>query len=172
MSTGLILLFANGIPFTLYAQSSDREQPLHIEADSVELREKDGFSTYRGNVKITQGSLIIIGDMITIFSPQNELKKIVITGSPASFRQLNDEQQEVKATGFEMIYQADKELMTMTKQASLLQHKNLFKSERILYDMAQDIVNAGSEDSTDSSERVTITLHPKKSDTTQPSPNP
>ena len=40
-----------------WALGSDRQQPIHIKADHITVNEKKGFSIYRGNVLMTQGTL-------------------------------------------------------------------------------------------------------------------
>ena len=48
------------------ALPSDREQPIRVQADSAELDERQGVAVYRGSVVITQGTLKITGDTVTI----------------------------------------------------------------------------------------------------------
>ena len=49
-----------------WALPSDRDQPIRIQADSAELDDKQGVAVYRGDVIITQGTLKITGDTVTI----------------------------------------------------------------------------------------------------------
>ena len=90
-----------------FAKSSDQNAPLNIEADQVEMREREGTSTYTGNVKITRGSLKITGDKIFIQNKNGVLQLIKINGKPATFYQLNDLDEEISAESNEMEYQAD-----------------------------------------------------------------
>ena len=62
----LCLLLALFYSTLATAKTADKDAPLHIEADQVEMRERDDTSIYRGHVKITKGSLIISGDTIII----------------------------------------------------------------------------------------------------------
>lgn len=156
-----------------YAKSSDQNAPLHIEADTVEMREREGTSTYTGNVKITRGSLKITGDRIFIQNKDGVLHLIKINGKPATFYQLNDLGEEISAESKKMEYQADSGMLDLKEQALLIKNLNRFSSQHIIYDTQKDIVKAGHDSSTSSPEqppRVKITIKPKSSTTQTPSP--
>ena len=163
----LLILLSSGI---CHAKTADDSQPVNIEADSVEIREQQGISIYRGKVKITRGSMIIKGELITIHNTPQGLEKIVVEGEPASFRQLTDQDEEISAQSLEMTYIAGDGLLEMKKQAILVQKQNKFTSEHIIYDTRKDIVQAGETEATGADEtpqRVTITIHPPKDDPSQ-----
>ena len=68
--TVLILL----LPIQLFALSSDGQQPIEVEADSLEVREQENISVYTGNVRLNQGSLEFRCERLTLhFDDQNEL---------------------------------------------------------------------------------------------------
>ena len=54
----LLLLLA---PLPGLGLDSDRDEPIHIEADRAMLDEKEGTSIYEGNVQLRQGSLRLQG---------------------------------------------------------------------------------------------------------------
>ena len=158
----LLLLLFN---ITAFAKSSDKNAALHIEADQVEMREKDGTSIYKGHVKITKGSLKISGSKIIINNKNGELHLIKINGKPATFFQLNDLGEEIIAESNQMNYLANSGILELNEQALLVKSQNRFSSEHIIYDTQKDIVTAGNGDKAPNSEekpRVKITIHPKK----------
>lgn len=147
------------------ALSSDSEKTMNIEADKVILNEKDGVSNYLGHVKFTQGSRSISGDSISIHQKGNEIIRIVIKGKPALFSQLNDNNEETRASSLEMIYHANKDMLILKQEAMLKQKDNVFHSDLISYNTAKDIITAGQEGTQESDkdeQRVKITIHPKK----------
>lgn len=157
------------------AKMADAEQPLHIQAGSVEIREQEGISIYKDKVRISRGSMVIEGELIHIHAEKNRVKNIRVEGKPARFKQLNEQDEEVSAESQEMEYKASENKLILKKQAVLVQGKNKFTSDHIVYDTRQDIVQAGDPtQSSDSaaSERVTITILPEeeeeKKDTEQP----
>ena len=48
------------------ALSTDRDQDIEIEADSLESDDTKGLAIYKGDVVIVQGTLKITGDHVTI----------------------------------------------------------------------------------------------------------
>ena len=152
------------------AKTSDQNQPLNIEADSVEIREQQGISIYKGHVNISRGSMLIKGQLIHITRKKNDTFIINVEGTPASFRQLNDSDEEVSAESQKMTFSSATGILTLDKQASLIQGQNQFTSEHIVYNTKQDIVQAGKDETaTDTSEpkRVSITIQPKQENNTQ-----
>ena len=159
----LILVFFLSIQ--AQAKTSDMDQPLHIQAGSVEIREQDGISIYKDNVLITRGTMNIQGELIYVHSNENEIRTIRVEGAPAKFRQLNDQDAEISAQSLQMEYQANNNKLILTKDAVLVQGQNRFTSEHIIYDTQQDIVQAGDpakKGEATESERVTITIQPDK----------
>lgn len=159
----LFVLFL--LPALTQAKSSDADQPLHIEADTVEIKEKEGISIYRGNVKIDKGSMVITGDLIFVHSIGNQLQTIRVEGQPATFKQLNDADEEISAQGHKIKYVYKTGILNVDENAILVQKDNRFTSEHIVYDTQKDIVQAGSNGNTSSEEkptRVTITIQPEK----------
>ena len=152
------------------AKTSDMNQPLHIQAGSVEIREQEGISIYKNNVLITRGTMIIQGELIHVHSDENEIRRIRVEGAPAKFRQLNDQDEEISAQSLQMEYQANNNKLILTKDAVLVQGQNRFTSEHIVYDTQQDIVQAGDPEKkgeATESERVTITIQPDKKKTSE-----
>ncbi|MBA1331005.1 LptA protein, partial [Candidatus Endoriftia persephone str. Guaymas] len=64
-SVSLLLLLLL-LPLQARALSGDREQPIYLEADSVEIDEASGVSVYIGNVVVSQGSMRLEADKMWI----------------------------------------------------------------------------------------------------------
>jgi len=165
-STAIIIALVFNIH--AFAKSDDENAPLQIEADQLELHEKENFSIYNGNVKIIKGSLKITGDKIVIKNENARLHNVHITGSPATFFQLNDLDEAINAESKIMNYQAQTGILELKEGAKLLKNKNHFSSEHIIYNTLKDIVKAGSQDSRQGSPdsqkppRVKITIYPEQ----------
>ncbi len=160
-----LLLFTYLVSMPLFAQNSDRDAPAYIEADQVEMHERDNLSIYKGHVKITRGSIRITGDEVIIQNRDGKPHHIEVNGKPATFFQLNDLNEEVSAQSFQMIYLTENSLLELKQQALLIKNQNRFSSEHIIYDIHNDIVKAGYDNKTNTDEqtqpRVKITLHPE-----------
>ncbi|UCE88777.1 MAG: lipopolysaccharide transport periplasmic protein LptA, partial [Pseudomonadota bacterium] len=102
----MLVLLAAGVA---HALSTDRDQPIYIDADWVRVNDKTGLSEYQGNVKLKQGSMVITADNMTVHQSGGELQTIMINGKPATFSQRRDgEDQPVQAEASQMEYHAGK----------------------------------------------------------------
>lgn len=163
----LLLLFSVGMAGGAHALSSDKEQPLNIDADTVEIDDKAGVSVYKGNVTATQGTLVLDADIVTIYSPQRELDKVIAEGNPARYKQRPDNKDEdVRAKAQRMEYYADKGKLILLEGGHLWQGQDEFSGNRIEYDTRRDVVNASM--SSSGKERVRIVIQPRKKDTAAP----
>jgi lipopolysaccharide export system protein LptA len=128
-----------------WALPSDREQPIRIQADSAELDDRQGVAVYRGDVVITQGTLKITGDTVTITrNAQGDIEVFTSVGKPAYYEQKPAvDKQIVQAYGLTIQYFAANERIVLIDQAKVIQEGNTFEGEKIVYDTQRQIVNAG-----------------------------
>jgi lipopolysaccharide export system protein LptA len=151
---GLVVL-----PGASWALSSDRDQPMAIEADRVELDDGAGVSEYRGNVKVTQGTLVLTGDSMTVYNKGDKVEKVIMLGKPATYRQRPDNKdKDVRAKALRMEYYTTPERIILLREAEVEQEGDRLRSERIEYDVAKDKVNAGTNDPKG---RVRIVIQPR-----------
>lgn len=147
------------------ALPDDRDQPIHITADTASINDKTGITTYKGNVVITQGSILIEADHVDMFRGDEGVEKLIAQGAPAHFRQ----QPEVNsaysdAWGLHIVYMIDDDKLTITKQAKVVQEQDTFTGEKIIYDLAKSIVDAfgNADGSADTNKgRVNMVIQPK-----------
>lgn len=69
------------VPVMTMALPADRQQPIKISSDSVDIDNKKGVSVYHGNVVMTQGTTRITGDTITVCTEKREVHAHVIQGA-------------------------------------------------------------------------------------------
>lgn len=139
----LILLLSVGLLSSAWALRTDRQQPIDIKADRVEIDERKEVSHYYGNVHMEQGSLKIRGDEVVVYLQDGILDKIVIFGKPAHFEQLPDDRKTVVESKAEhMEYFASKELLVLHRNAEVTQGRNLFRGDLIEYDTRKSTVRA------------------------------
>ena len=105
------------------ALEGDQEQPVFVEADSVELDDIQDTSVYIGNVQIDQGTMRILADQVTVKHKEDRRPRfIVAVGNPVRYRQaVEGEKGEVKAHAQRMEYDAEKDELTLIDQAELTQ---------------------------------------------------
>ena len=156
---------------SVWALSTDKDQPIEIEADSADLDDAKGVTIYRGNVVLTQGSVRMTGDTMTVYFTDAELDTVIMEGKPARYRQLPDNSKIYdEAEALRMEYYELKNLIVLIDKASFKQEGLSFSGNRIEYDTEHSRIKArgsvkqqnGSGSSGSSGERVKIILKPRK----------
>jgi len=71
-----------------WALPNDSQQPIHISADDAQLDDKQGVATYTGGVIITQGSMKITGNTVTLTrTPAGDIDVVTSVGNLGLLRQ-------------------------------------------------------------------------------------
>ena len=156
------LLFAVCVSctFVVMALSSDKEQTIHIEADSVEIDDIKGFSIYSGNVKYTQGTIRLLADTVKVFVHEGKLQKLEASGELANFDQTLDDNKKIHAEAMTIKYFADTEQVLFEGNARLDRGGDQFSGNYIEYLSKEDVVNARKAESGE--ERVQVIIQPRK----------
>lgn len=151
------------------ALSTDKNQDIEIESDSVYLDDTRNIGIYTGNVVVLQGSIRITGDELTVFyTEDNELDKIIINGQPATFRQLPDNSSVYdEAEALVMEYHESDSMIILSDEARVRQGDRRLIAEHIEYDTELSQVRAkGSQanNNTQEDNRVRLIIPGKKED--------
>ena len=174
VSAAVLLLLAGLIvPGAARALSTDREQPIEIEADFAELDDEEGTTVYIGNVVVVQGSIRMTGDRLRVnFTPERELKDAYLEGRLATFKQTPDEgKEDVEGEAINIEYHALENMIYLIEKAKVTQGERLTQGHRINYDTERSIVTVRSARATsadkdsqpkETSGRVRIIIPPKK----------
>lgn len=154
--TALFLL----LPVQLFALSNDGQQPINVEADSLEVRDQENISIYSGNVRLKQGSLEFSCDRLTLhFDEQKELTLMEMTGTPATFRQLDDEKQELKGQAELLQYRQSESILVLSGNARFSHQGDTIESNSIQINTDNNSIQAGSSAADD---RVRMLIQPKQ----------
>lgn len=152
------------LPSPLWALATDGDQPIEIESDELEVREQDRVSIYLGNVILVQGSLEIHADRVEIhFNEANELVLMEMTGTPATLRQLDDDQQEIWGEALQIDYTQSKSLLELRESARFSRAGDVIESDLIRINTESSSLQAGS---SASDERVKMLIQPRQNPTT------
>lgn len=181
MSAALALV-AVFISPSLWALSSDSDQPMEIEADSAELDDQKRVTIYRGDVVVNQGSLHMTGDVMTVYYDENqELDHAVMEGDLAYYRQMPDDSDVYdEAWAKRMEHHGNKGRIILIDDAKVVQDGLQFTGKRIDYDTINSRVLAHSTLDRDSAgdtpdtgrQRVRVIISPKKGAGSAPAGNP
>jgi len=164
----LTVLIMLGLQKSTLAANTDEE--VFISADYMSFNIESGNSVYTGNVKITQGKLMLTGDKITVKQEKNILKRVTVTGRPARYNHITEDGEPVSAQSEQMDYIASQNKLVLTINAVLEQPDHRVSSQTIIYDTEKRIIIAGDQNkpeglnaNTDTNkQRVNITLTPAK----------
>jgi lipopolysaccharide export system protein LptA len=166
----LFVTFLVGMLFTLpvLAERADRDKPVHIEADRATVQDPDKLATFIGNVVLTQGTLIIRADKMTMKEDASGFQYATAFGNLASFRQKRDGMDEyVEGWSERMEYDSKADKLQLFKKARLKQGQDEVHGDYIAYDAINEFFqvtsnNNGASTQAHSDGRVRVVIQPKK----------
>ena len=148
---------AKGPPNALQGFSQNRDQPVHIEASTLEVRDKDKVATFSGNVKVTQGDTGLRSKSLMVFYEQEgdnaggaEAAKTMQAATPGPDGQQKIKrleargsvvvtQKEQTATGDLGIFDMKTNTVTLTGNVMMTQGKNVLRGDRLVVDLTSGV---------------------------------
>lgn len=79
-----------GLAGPAQAERADRSKPINLESDRMRVDDAQKISVFEGKVVMTQGTLTIRADKVTVRQDQEGHQYGSASGNPASFRQKRD----------------------------------------------------------------------------------
>ena len=152
-----------GVPNAMQGFSQNRDQPIQIEAASLEMRDKKKEATFSGNVKVVQGDTTMTSKILVVFyessseqaAPPPANSKAAKSapmqaatpgpGGASSIKRLEAKgsvvvtQKDQVVTGETAIFDTKANLITMTGGVLLTQGKNVLRGDRLLVDMTTGV---------------------------------
>ncbi|AWL92623.1 LPS ABC transporter substrate-binding protein LptA [Bradyrhizobium ottawaense] len=161
-----------GVPNAMQGFSQNRDQPIQIEAASLEMRDKKKEATFAGNVKVVQGDTTMTSKTLVVFyesggdkpaTPQPAAK--AAKGAPmqsaqpgpggsSSIKRLEARgnvvvtQKDQVVTGETAVFDTRTNLITMLGgggQVVLTQCKNVLRGDRLMVDMTTGVSRVESD---------------------------
>lgn len=145
-------------PASSWALTSDQKQPIHITSDTQDLDMKSNKVTFTGNVKLTQGSILLTSDKLIVFrnAKTGELTEIQGYGKPSHFSQKTDDGKLLKGQANKLVYNVASDELVMTDNAELHQDDSTIKGKVITYHISSQNLKANG----GSGERVSTVIQP------------
>jgi lipopolysaccharide export system protein LptA len=162
-----------GVPNAMQGFSQNRDQPIQIEAASLEMRDKKKEATFSGNVKVVQGDTTMTSKTLVVFyesgsagatpaaapaaNPKNAAKSAPIQsatpgpGGSSSIKRLEAKgnvvvtQKDQVVTGETAVFDTKTNLVTMLGSVVLTQCKNVLKGDRLIVDMTTGVSRVESD---------------------------
>lgn len=149
------------------AERSDREKEIVVNADRLVADDAKRTSTFNGNVIITQGTMRMTAEQVTVQEDAQRHKLYVARGSPVTFRQKRDKVDEW-VEGFAQRAEFDdrQDVLRLYGDARVKSNQNQITGDFISYDMRREVAEVsgappGQTAPPDSRVKVII-LPPKK----------
>ena len=159
----------SGVPNAMQGFSQNRDQPIQIEAASLEMRDKKKEATFSGNVKVVQGDTTMTSKSLVVFydsnspspsSPASSGKAAKSApmqsaspgpGGSSSIRRLEARgsvvvtQKDQVVTGETAVFDTRANLITMLGGIVLTQCKNVLRGDRLFVDMTTGVSRVESD---------------------------
>lgn len=145
---------------TALARSSDRNQPMDIDAATQECTlDESGQCVFTGAVVITQGTLNIQSARAVIHRSGGDPSRAVLTGKPAVLKQQMDDGTQMTARASSIDYNINTEVVVLSGNVSIDQPRGSMTGQRVVYNLKTGQVNSGGE----GNGRVKMRIQPKAS---------
>ena len=152
-----LLLLSIVLPVDVLAKTTDRSQPMDVEADHTDAGiGDDSDAILTGHVKITQGTLEVDADRATIQRKAGDISQVTLTGAPASLKQVNDNGEPMHATAAQIVYTMSSDVVVLTGDVVIEQTRGTLRGQTIKYDLKSGRLDGGGDGS-----RVHMRILPK-----------
>jgi lipopolysaccharide export system protein LptA len=144
------------IPSTMQGFSKNRDKPVHIEAASLEVRDKDRVATFSGNVQVVQGDTTLRCKVLVVHYDGNQPGAAKAARTPGSGGSQQISRLEAKggvtvtqpdqtATGDTGLFDMKANTITLLGNVTVSQGGNVVRGERLVVDMTTGVsrVDAG-----------------------------
>ena len=159
-----------GVPNAMQGFSQNRDQPIQIEAATLEMRDKKKEATFAGHVKVVQGDTTMTSKTLVVFydstpapaaTPAANSKAAAKSapiqsatpgpGGSSSIRRLEARgsvvvtQKDQVVTGETAVFDTKTNLVTMLGGVVLTQGKNVLRGDRLMVDMTTGVSRVESD---------------------------
>ena len=155
---------ATGVPNAMQGFSQNRDQPIQIEAASLEMRDKKKEAVFAGDVKVTQGDTTMRAKRLVVFydggtgGPDKDAPKPIKSATPgpagsSAIRRLEAQggvvvtQKDQVVTGELAVFDTRTNMISMTGGVVLTQAKNVLRGDKLVVNMTTGVsrvVSSGS----------------------------
>lgn len=153
-----LALLALLLPAAAMAKTSDRNQPMNIDANSNDcnLTNDNGKCRFAGNVVITQGTLEIHADTADIFQSNGEVDRVVLNGKQATLKQELDDGSPMDAVADNLDYKVSTDTIVLTGNYRMTSPKGTNAGQRMVYNTKTGNMQGGGDGT-----RVRTVIQPK-----------
>ena len=148
---------SKGPPNALQGFSQNRDEPVHIDAATLEVRDKDKVATFSGNVHVKQGDTDMRCKSLVVFYEQDDVKPAAPKGGkpmqqaepgPGGNQKIKKlearggvivTQKEQTATGDLGLFDMPSNTVTLTGNVVMTQGKNVLRGDKLIVDLTSGV---------------------------------
>ena len=144
-------------PSVVLAKSSDRNQPMSLDTGhQVGTMEGSGTITMSGGVIVQQGSLDIRSQTGVVTMKNDEITRVVFTGSPVTLKQQMEDGSMMNATANRIEYDLVNEIVTFIGNYTVKTPKGSNSGQKLVYNLRTGNMESGGDGT-----RVKTVIQPK-----------
>ena len=139
-----------GPPNALQGFSQNRDQPVKIQAASLEVREKEKIATFTGDVQVFQGDTELRCKLLTVFYDQEPGGRAMKAAEPGPSGQQQIRRIEAKggvlviqkdqhASGDAAIFNMRENTVTLTGNVVVTRGQDVLRSQRLVVDLTSGV---------------------------------
>lgn len=122
------------------AERADREKEIVVGADRLTADDANRTSTFEGSVVVTQGTMRITAEKVTVKEDAERHKYYIANGSPVSFRQKRDNIDEwVEGFAERAEFDDRADVLKLFSRARVRSNQNEITGDFISYDMRKEV---------------------------------
>jgi lipopolysaccharide export system protein LptA len=145
---------SKGPPNALQGFSQNHDQPVHIEAATLEVRDKDKVATFSGDVRVTQGDTNMHCKTLMVFYEQDDAKadqsKSLKAATPGPGGQQRIKRLEARggvvvtqkdqtATGETGVFDMKSNTVTLNGEVVMTQGQNVLRGDRLVVNLTSGV---------------------------------
>ncbi len=134
---------------------SRADDALELEADSASYDNKTGVAIYHGNVKISQGNIVLKGDVVEVHTVDDEVSKLIATADPSQLIR-RDEQHAIEAEAQRIEYKVAEGIVDFLGKVKIKEAGKLLTGDHATYDIRKKTVDMEKKEN-----RVRLIIQPK-----------
>ena len=150
-------------PSLVLAKSSDRNQPMSLDAGhQVGSLEGNGTITMSGGVIVQQGSLDIRSQTGVVTMKDNDITRVVFTGSPVTLKQQMEDGSMMNASANRIEYDLVNEIVTFIGNYTVKTPKGSNSGQKLVYNLRSGNMESGGDGT-----RVKTVIQPRAAGSTK-----
>lgn len=134
-------------PAAVLAKKDDRNQPMNFTAKSTNAyNAPNSITTLTGNVKLTQGTLLITGNKAEVhLDADTQIARVVVTGNPAHIQQLDENNNLMQGDAATLDYDNINGIAVLIGNAKVTQQgRGDFNGDKLTYNTDTSLITGES----------------------------